>query len=273
MDGLAYSVILRNIKQRKVYERKIIRQSKALQRANKELLELDRLKDNFLTLVSHELRTPLTSIVAYAETLSMEGMVEPEDQGEFLGIIHKEALRLSDLVHKVLTISKIESGQMLFEFGEGKLDDLLVLTLAKFKAKAKEKNLLLEFTKDGEIEETVFDTDRIQEVIGQLLANSLQNTETGSIRVAISQDRKETLIEIVDTGKGIEGNLVSGAFSRFDWVDNIQYHQGGIGLGLPLCHLIVNAHSGDISLQSEMGKGTTVSVKLPHRPAQAAASS
>ncbi len=110
-------------------------------------------------------------------------------------------------------------------------------------------------------------------VLDQLLANALKNTDAGSIKVAISRQGKETLLEVVDTGKGMEGNLLTGAFAKFDWVENIQYHQGGIGLGLPLCFLIANAHSGSIRLDSEVGRGTTVSVRLPDRPEQAGRSS
>jgi PAS domain S-box-containing protein len=269
-EALAYSVILRNTRQRKAYERQILKQSRELKKANTELRELDRLKDNFMNLVSHELRTPLTSIIAYAETLSIEGMVEPEERGEFLAIIHKEALRLNELVNKVLTISKIESGQMLFDFREGQLDDLARMAVANLRSKAKSKGLTLEFEQKTAIAQTCFDSDRIREVLQQLLANALENTDAGSIRVVISQNGKETLIEVVDTGKGMDGKLVTGAFSKFDWVDNIQYHQSGIGLGLPLCFLIANAHSGSIRLQSEVGSGTTVSVTLPHQPEQAA---
>lgn len=266
-ESLAFSVILRDIRQRKRYEEQILNQSKQLESANQELLELDRLKDNFMTLVSHELRTPLSSIIAYSEALNIEGMVEDEERGEFLDTIHREAVRLGDLVNKVIAISMIESGQMLFEFQEGRLDELVRFMAANFKPQAKEKNLEITVRIEQEFEPTRFDPAKMQDALHQILDNALKFTEEGSIEVHASQEGKESLIQVRDTGKGMEGNLAIGSRNKFDWVENIRYHQSGIGLGLPLSFLIVDAHSGQMELKSATGKGTTVSIRLPHSPA------
>ncbi|MCZ6841250.1 MAG: ATP-binding protein [SAR324 cluster bacterium] len=265
-EALAYSVIFRDIRERKAFEEKILAQSAELEKINRELRELDRLKDNFMTLVSHELRTPLSSIIAYAEALTIEGMVEPEEQREFLQTIHSESLRLGELVNKVLSISKIESGQMAFEFKEGRLDELVTYMAANYRPKALSKALQLDVRIDENFHSTHYDPGQIQDVLREILDNALKFTDSGSIRVKATQNETESLIQVQDTGKGMEGNVLIGARNKFDWVENIGHHQSGIGLGLPLSFLIVDAHSGQLELQSAAGEGTTVSIRLPHRP-------
>lgn len=265
-EALAYSVILRDMRERKAYEAQILSQSSELKQANEELQTLDRLKDNFITLVSHELRTPLSSIMAYSEALNMEGMVEPEEQGEFLAIIHREAQKLGEMVNKVLSISKMESGQMLFEFKESRLDEIVEFMAASAKEEAQSKNLDVNVDIKKEFKPTCFDSGKIQEVLRQILDNAIKFTDSGSIDIRVCQYSDNSLIEIKDTGKGIDEGHITEVFDKFNWVDNIQHHQNGIGLGLPLSFLIVNAHSGRMELKSKKGAGTTVSVWLPHRP-------
>ncbi|HEX7927134.1 MAG TPA: histidine kinase dimerization/phospho-acceptor domain-containing protein, partial [bacterium] len=143
-EQMAYSVMLRDIRQRKDYEQRLLAQSQELERAYKSLRELDRLKGNFLTLVSHELRTPITAILAYAETL-VRGMVDPPDVAEFMNIIHQEAQKLSTMVDKVLAITKMESGQMLFRFQFGDLGRVLEEKVAMMRSRATAKGLTLTY--------------------------------------------------------------------------------------------------------------------------------
>lgn len=265
-EALAFSVIMRNISERKAHERKILNQSRDLERANVELREMDKLKDNFIGLISHELRTPLSTIIAFAETLAMEGMVEPEDQGDYIQTIHSEALQLSRLVNKMITISRIESGQMVFEFEEARLDEVLRAAAGEPEKLAQEKNLEISFRLDENGGPTFFDREQIQEAFAQVLTNAVRFTDSGSVEVSLSRGEDETLIRVRDTGKGMEEGEVASAFNRFEIVKDVTYHQTGIGLGLPLAFLIVRAHGGQIALDSAPGKGTTVSVTLPHRP-------
>ena len=261
---LAYSVILRNIKERKAIMAQIMRQSRELAQANQELRELDQMKDNFLSLVSHELRTPISSIMAYAETLNMEGMVDPEDQGEFLRVIHQEAAKLSEMISNLLTVSRIESGQMLFEFEEGNLGELADSLVAMLRGKAEAKNLTLTCEIEPPIAATHFDEEQIRVVLRLILENSIKFTDEGGITLRLRQDGKETLIQIEDTGKGMEEEILANAFNKFHRLGDNTNRSRGVGLGLPLSHLIVKAHCGNISIQSVENKGTTVLVNLPH---------
>ena len=261
---LAYSVILRNIKGRKEIEAQISRQSRELEQANQELRELDKMKDHFLSLVSHELRTPISSIMAYAETLNIEGMVEPEDQGEFLQVIHQEAVKLNEMINNLLTVSRIESGQMLFEFEEGNLGELADSLVAMLRSKATAKNLTLACEIEPPIAATHFDGAQIRSVLRQILENSIKFTDEGRITLRLRQDEKETLIQIEDTGKGMEKEILVNAFNKFHRLGDNTNRSRGVGLGLPLSYLIVKAHCGTISIQSVENQGTTVSVHLPH---------
>jgi len=260
---LAYAAILRNIQERKTYEKQILEQSKELQKANDELVELDQMKDNFIGLISHELRTPLTSIIAYSEMLSMEGMVEPEDQKEFLSTIHKEANELNELVNKIITISKIESGQIMLEFVPGKLTEVVDEQAAMFRGKAEQKGLTLTTKLLQNEREMRFDGSKIREMLRQLIENAIEYTSEGGVVLEVQQTENETLIQVQDTGKGMEEYELDNAFNRFAQIKNIKYHQSGIGLGLPLAFMISQAHGGEIVLQSEVGQGTVVTVHLP----------
>jgi PAS domain S-box-containing protein len=268
-EQMAYSVMLRDIRQRKDYEQRLRAQSQELERAYQSLQELDRLKGNFLTLVSHELRTPITAIQAYAETL-VRGMVDTADQGEFMNIIHQEAVKLSTMVDKVLAITKMESGQMLFRFQFGDLAAVVQEKAAMLRSRATAKGLALTFTPPPKVVPSAFDTERIAEAVEQILDNAIKFTEAGGISATLSQDGKESLLQIRDTGMGIPGDHIATLRGKFERVEDLEHHTQGLGLGLPLCYLIAKAHSGQLRIDSEPGKGTTVSLILPHVPAAAA---
>lgn len=269
---LAYSAILRNIRVRKAQQEQILQQSRELEQAYRELQSLERAKSNFLTLVSHQLRTPITAIMAYAETLSMEGMVEPEEQGEFIRVIHQEAEKLGEMVNKVLAISKMESGQMLFQFGPADLPAVVHSQVAALRPRAEEKGLALvldEETMEGPV---ICDEAQVTEAVRQILDNAIRYTDTGEVRVVVRQTKDEALIRIADTGKGIEGNEVETLLDTFSRGDAIDPRGYGLGLGLPLSYLIVKAHSGRLRLEGNPGRGTTVSIEIPVRPPEQAGS-
>ncbi len=270
-DHIAYSVMLRDIRQRKDYEQRILAQSQELERAYQSMRELDRLKSNFLTLVSHELRTPITSILAYAETLD-KGMVDPPDQGEFISIIYQEAVKLTKMVDKVLAITKMESGQMLFRFQFGDLAACVAEKVAMMRSRAATKGLSLAFLAPENPTPSAFDAERIGEAVEQLLDNAIEFTEHGNIKAILSQDGKESLLQVQDTGKGIPGDHIATLWGKFERVQDLEHHTHGLGLGLPLCYLIAMAHSGQLRIESQPGQGTTVSLILPHMPAAAAQS-
>lgn len=262
---LAYSVILRDIRERKALEEKMRRQREELEEMYRKLKELDRAKSNFLNIVSHELRTPITNISAYSELLSTEGMVEPEDQAEFIAIIHHEAEKLNEMVKKVLAMAKMESGEMLFNFSENMPEEMLQKMIAAYREKSREKGMELNFYPEPSLHPIVYDEENLRVAIDQVLENAVNYSEADTINIRLSQNNDRTLIVIEDTGKGIDGQGVGELLEKFGRGDDVNIGHHGLGLGLPLCYLIVKAHSGVMKIDSEIGRGTTVSIDLPSR--------
>jgi PAS domain S-box-containing protein len=263
---LAYAVVLRDIRPRKRYEARILAQAQELERANAELRTMDRLKDQFMALVSHELRTPLTSVIAYAEMLSMEDGVEPEEVRSFAGVIHAEAQRLAALVNKVLLISRIESGQAMWNFAPGQLAEQIDIAVAIARSAAQAKGLELRLVQAGTARRTTFDGEKIRDLLHELLDNAVTYSETGTITVTLRQEAHVSTICVADEGVGIPPAEQRSMFDKFRQLTAIENHDRGIGLGLPLCYLIVSAHGGELSLQSAPGNGTTVQISLPDEP-------
>jgi len=261
---LAYSVILRDVRQRKLYEERILAQSRELEAANAELRELDRLKNEFLSLVSHELRTPISSILAYSETLNTEGMVDPEDREEFIAVIYKEAGRLSEMVNKVLAITKMESGQMPFDFQPGSLRNHVEISVAMVRSRAEARGLSLTLSFEGEERETEFDPERLRDVFHQVLDNAIRLTERGSIEVHLRQDRDGSTLTVRDSGPGLPPERAALVFEKFQRTATRAHHGHGLGLGLPLSYQIVKMHGGEMTFDSTPGEGSLVTVYLPH---------
>jgi len=266
---LAYSVLLRDIRAEKSFQNRILLQSRQLEKAYSSLQELDRIKSHFLTLVSHELRTPITSILAYAETLS-NGMADPSEYNEFSSIILQEARHLSDIVDKVLAITKLESGQMLLNFQTADLSELVRGEVAMVRSKASLKGLTLDFTGPEPGKPTVFDPEKIRAAILQILDNAVRFTDRGGIRVKLEQNDRTSLLHVLDTGKGIPEQIIRSIFRKFETDDDPEHHSSGLGLGLPLCYLIARAHGGELSITSRPGEGTTVTLMVPNQPPSAA---
>ena len=264
-EPLAYSVMLRDIRERKVYERRILDQSVQLEQANRALMEMDRLKGNFLTLVSHELRTPVTAILGFAESIT-EGLVAPEDRDEFIGTIHQEAVKLSDMINKVLAITKLESGQMMFTFRPGDLRDCAAPVVEALRPQAQAKGLTLDYIPPSGPVAGVFDADRMGEALKQLIDNAIRYTSQGGVTVSLAREGNSSLLIVADTGKGMESSQVANLSRKFDRNEDSGQQTSGLGLGLPLCYLIAKAHSGDLRIDSAPGRGTKVTLVLPPDP-------
>lgn len=263
---LAYSVILRDIRQRKELEARTQQQAAELERAYSKLRELDRAKSNFLSMVSHELRTPISSVLAYSELLGTEGMVEPEDQAQFIEVIHKEAEKLTEMVNKVLAISKMESGEMLFDFAEADLEEPVRGVAAMLRSRAEAKQLRLDVSVPKPLRPVVFDDENLREALSQLLDNAIKYTQTGSVGIEVTQHDGVSSIRVTDTGPGLSDLDLDHLLDKFGRGDPVNIGAHGLGLGLPLCYLIVQAHSGTLSLQNLREQGTEAIITLPMQP-------
>jgi signal transduction histidine kinase len=236
------------------------------------LREIDAMKDDLLSLVSHELRTPLASIMAYAEALLMEGMVDTEaERREYLEVIRTEGDRLGRLINDVLDLTKMQAGKMDYSFAEQDIRDVVRHAISVEQKLAEKKKVSLSFEPAAEMPAVRLDRDRIIQVVCNLLSNAIKYTdEGGSVGVyaepATDGDRgqKQVEVRVKDTGLGIPPEQVHKVWSRFEQVENVRHHTGGTGLGMPICRQIIEeGHGGKIWLESEVGKGTTVFFRLP----------
>jgi PAS domain S-box-containing protein len=239
----------------------------ALAEQNERLRELDRLKDEFISLVSHELRTPLTSIRGYLELLLDGGVGElSDDQVRFLGVVDRNSRRLMHLVGDLLFLAQIEAGKLALELGEVDLDHLVEECVEAAKPFADEKGI--ELAADVErIPSMIGDRSRLGQVLDNLVSNALKFTnEGGFVSIRISAHDGEAVVEVEDNGIGIAPEEQDQLFDRFFRSSEATERAiPGTGLGLTIAQAIVERHEGSIEVESAPGKGTTMRVRLPVR--------
>jgi signal transduction histidine kinase/ligand-binding sensor domain-containing protein/DNA-binding response OmpR family regulator len=232
-----------------------------------KLQELDELKTRFFANISHELRTPLTLILNPAE----KALNEELDQNQlktYLKLIYNNALRLKALVNQLLDISKIEAHKMRLEFSNGDLIEFIKSIVASFQFTAKEKGIKLKLLCNRATFLTRFDRDKLEKIISNLINNALKFSREGTITVSIevsgeSPEQRTVLIKVEDQGVGIPDNKLNFIFDRFYQVDNsFSRATEGTGIGLSLTRELVQLYGGTITVESEVGKGTTFYVKI-----------
>lgn len=238
---------------------------RAIAEQNKRLLELDRLKDEFLSLVSHELRTPLTSIRGYLDLVLDEeaGSLTPE-QRRFLKAVERNSGRLLRLVGDLLFVAQADAGRLSLEQAKVDLSALAADCVegAAPAAAAKAINLMLD-TKT--VPAFVGDKGRLAQVLDNLVSNALKFTpEGGSVQVSTRLNDDHVSVEVSDNGIGIPVVDQPRLFERF-FRSALAEEQAipGTGLGLAIVKAIVEAHNGVITIDSTEGRGTTFRVDLP----------
>jgi signal transduction histidine kinase len=227
-----------------------------------ERKEVERLKDDLVSTVSHELRTPLASLRGFAE-LMLTREFSPTQQRQYLTIIEKETIRLSALINDFLDLQRIESGSHTYHLESIDLVPLLHEALALFS---------FDKTKHAfHINTPCFplivraDADRIQQVLANLLSNAVKfSPNGGTIRVEAERQEEFVVVKMSDEGIGIATEMVPQLFHKFFRVDNAATRKiGGTGLGLALVKKIIEAHGGQIWVESTQGEGSIFSFSLP----------
>ncbi len=219
-------------------------------------------KSGFLANMSHEIRTPLGGIMGFADVLR-RGVGSPEQREAYLDTIHASGQHLLTLINDILDFSKIEAGRMECERSACSPHEILSDVLSILRVRAQEKNLRLECQWLTPAPETIVtDPDRLRQLLMNLTGNAIKFTETGGVTIRASLDRQQTeprlVFEIQDTGIGIPAQHLERIFLPFDQADNsITRKYGGTGLGLAICREIVQALGGEITVQSNLGCGST----------------
>jgi len=239
----------------------------ALETRNERLRELDRLKDEFISLVSHELRTPLTSIRGYLELLLDGGAGElTKDQARFLGVVDRNSKRLMHLVGDLLFLAQVEAGKLTLELGDVDLHDVVAEAVEAAKPSADERGIALRAAIDP-TPSILGDRSRLAQVLDNLVSNALKfTTSGGSVDVRLSSASGHAVLEVRDTGMGIAPGEQEQLFERFFRSSEATDRAiPGTGLGLAIVKAIVERHEGRIEVESATGNGTTMRVRLPVR--------
>jgi two-component system phosphate regulon sensor histidine kinase PhoR len=230
-----------------------------------ELRRLARVRTEFVANVSHELRTPLTSIRGYLETLLDGALDEPANARRFLDVAHTHAERLSRLVDDLLQLSDIETGKVVLRPGALQLHDMAADVIAIFEKQAAQKTLTLQNHVPVDLYVQA-DWDRLTQILVNLVDNAVKYTpERGLIALGAARGVQGFVnVWVADTGIGIPSTDLPRITERFYRVDKARSRElGGTGLGLAIVKHLVQAHGGELWLESELGKGTTVHFTLP----------
>jgi two-component system phosphate regulon sensor histidine kinase PhoR len=230
-----------------------------------ELKRLEEIRKDFVANVSHELRTPISSIKGYAETL-LDGKADNEDTvKEFLSIIYQDSNRLANLIDDLLDLSKIESGKMKLEFEPLEILPIVNRCVNVLRKSAKDKSLSVKLDIPANLLKVLGDHKRLSQVFLNLLDNAIKYTpEGGSITVNATSKENIVQVDISDTGIGISEKDMPRIFERFYRVDKARSRElGGTGLGLSIVKHIIQAHNGQIWVQSMLSRGSTFSFTIP----------
>jgi len=233
-------------------------------KANERLLEMDRLKSEFLATMSHELRTPLTAIIAYTE-LMRDSRVDERQRNEFLEIVDEQGNRLIQLIDDLLDLSKLERGKMQLNLERVDLNEIVLSAVQTIRPTAEKKGLDVATAFCPDLPPACMDAKRVRQVCWNLLCNAVKFTEKGGrITVSTEDSSEELVVRISDTGIGIKPEDTDRIFDRFAQVDSSATRaHGGAGLGLDLVRRFVTLHSGRVWVESEYGSGSTFIFTLP----------
>jgi len=239
--------------------------SRQLASANDQLKELDRLKDEFVSAAAHALRSPMTAIKGYLSmVIDGDGGEVASKAKEFLQGAYEGNDRLIRLVNHMLDISRIESGRLIFNISEVQLEEIIQSEIDSLKILSQKKGIILAYQKPKTaLPKVSVDSDRIREVINNLVGNAIKFTDKGSI--TITQEIKNNLLltHVTDTGKGIDPQDQKSLFQKFTQARHSGGKTGGSGLGLYVSKIIVNEFGGDVTFNSQSGKGSTFTFSIP----------
>ena len=234
-------------------------------RAEVELRETMDLKSQFISTVSHELRTPLTAIREAVIIVADEvaGKLK-KDQKHFLGIARRNIDRLARLIDDVLDFQKLSAGKTEFLKQPHSVARTVEEIYVTMSPHARKKNVHLASDVEADLPSVVYDSDRIVQVLTNLVSNAIKFTpEGGTVSISARRRRDHLILQVSDTGMGIPKEALPKIFNRFYRVHRPGREIKGTGLGLAIVHKIVTAHGGRIDVESEMGQGTTFTVTLP----------
>lgn len=243
-----------------------------LAQANMRLFEANRLKGDFLATMSHELRTPLNSIIGFSDVLASIRTLD-DKQRRYVLNIQKSGKVLLEMINEVLDLAKIESGKMNVRPASFRIEHVLHAQCDMARPLTEKKNIDLDLRIDPNLPELYQDQAKIQQILNNLLSNAIKFTpEGGRITVSATREGNELAIEVADTGVGIAPEDQQTIFEKFrqgssalPGGDAMTREHSGTGLGLSIVKELCRLLGGEVELESELGKGSTFTVRVPYQ--------
>jgi len=232
-----------------------------------DLRHLEKIRRDFVANVSHELRTPVSTIKGYAETLLEGALEDKENARDFIKIIYTDAERLAKLINDILDLSRIESGNFKLDFQSCVLGSIVDQVAENLQTHAKQKKITIQKRIPSDFPMVKIDEASVTRVLSNLVENAIKyNKEGGTVTISARSLGESVEVSVVDTGMGIPEADIPRIFERFYRVDkahsrDVDVH--GTGLGLSIAKHIIQAHGGEISVESQMDFGSTFRFTLP----------
>lgn len=247
-------------------QKKYNRELKIKEKHIEQLKELDAVKDRFMLLTTHELRTPLSALVGSCDILKSVDL-SPGDRAYFTNVIFEQASHLMTLVNNILDYTRIGTGKMDYCVEKLSLSEIVRDSISSLRDLANNNKIVIDFvSKEDKEFMCYFDQQWLGVVLRNILHNAIKfNKYHGRVDVCVFNDKKNDLcvVEIEDTGNGIDEKRIHEIFSGFQTTEQLDHHQSGSGLSLPLSKQILEALGGKIEVKSALGKGTCFKIILP----------
>ncbi len=273
----AFNRMLRNLvamqEELRGVNRQLDKKVDELAQANMALFEMNRLKSDFLTTMSHELRTPLNSIIGFSEVLGSDAKLS-ERERRYAANIQSSGKMLLAMINDILDLAKIESGRMELHAEEFSIADVIEGLITMARPIAEKKSITLEVQMDAPMPLALQDAGKIQQVLYNLLSNAIKFTpEDGRVTISARARDNDLVLAVSDTGMGIAPEDRDRIFEKFRQGSaalvgdeaTLTREQGGTGLGLSIVRELCRMLDGEVTLDSELGKGSTFTVRLPLR--------
>ncbi len=263
LQGRSFVIIISPL-----YNLKSVRGAVAVVRDMTEERRLDKLRKDFIANVSHELRTPISMLQGYSEAIVDDVAETPEEKKEIAKIIYDESLRMGRLVNDLLDLARMEAGHVTIRREEVEIIPFIERIVTKFNGVAKEKGISLGVKISEDVNRDSWlqvDGDKLEQVFTNLIDNAIRHTPAhGHVSVTIESLVSSYLFTVSDTGSGIPEEDLPFIFERFYKADKARTRgRSGTGLGLAIAKNIVDAHEGQISVQSKYDHGTKFLVNIP----------
>jgi two-component system sensor histidine kinase BarA len=239
-----------------------------LARANMALYESDKAKGDFLSTVSHELRTPLNGIIGFSDVLLGAASPLNEKQARWVANIKTSGQQLLTLINDILDLARIEAGKMELRPEDFSVPEFCDALLPAFRLPAEMKNIDLRFQYDSDLRPMHQDAGKVRQVLTNLLSNAIKFTpEGGRVTLRVTPDGEWAVFTVADTGVGIPPDEQERVFEKFRQAgrSTLTREHEGTGLGLSIVRELCGLLGGDVTLKSELGRGSTFTVRLPQR--------